>query len=372
MPKKTVVIVGLGFAGMRAFRDLNGPFTVIAIDSKDFFEYTPAGPASLVDPEAAEKQWLVPYARNAALAKKFKQGVVVSIVSDGAAGEVTLASGEKVAFDFCVVAAGSTYEVYKADPAAASTKAERVARYGAHRDAISGAEGVVIVGGGTVGVETAAAIVEAFPGKPVTVVTAAARLLDRMNTKASDYAAAWLETKAPGAKVIYGERISGECAATCACSSAPPPSSIRCSDASACTRSGARRLGRRGEVPLGGHRRHRQGHRPDGPGHPLRGRAPRHRRLRRLPGRGRAGARRRAAGGAHPATQGHAQRVRCRRRGRHGGGGDRQHGRMLHGRPRITQASWRRPTSRCSPPAATPRRCRLSRQATLVATPSCP
>lgn len=53
--KQRVVIVGGGFAGRTALRELRTEFEVTLIESKEYFEYTPSTLRCLVEPDHARK-----------------------------------------------------------------------------------------------------------------------------------------------------------------------------------------------------------------------------------------------------------------------------------------------------------------------------
>lgn len=69
---------------------------------------------------------------------------------------------------------------------------------------ITAAKTVVVVGGGSVGVEVASEVADAFPDKKVTIV-ASGDLLDRMAPSAQQYAEEWM--KKHNVEVLTGERI---------------------------------------------------------------------------------------------------------------------------------------------------------------------
>ena len=109
-------------------------------------------------------------------------------------------------FDYAVLALGSLYPPFKPG-SAAYTKESRAAFFQATHDEVDKASSVVVVGGGNVGVELAAALATAFPGKKLTLVAGPAdRLLPRMDPKASEYALAFLQTR--GVEVLLGEGVA--------------------------------------------------------------------------------------------------------------------------------------------------------------------
>lgn len=83
--------------------------------------------------------------------------------------------------------------------------ANNVCDNGPENTKLRGAESVLIIGGGPVGVELAGEIVTDFPAKKVTLVHGGDRLLEFLGTKASTKALKWLQSKK--VKVILDDRI---------------------------------------------------------------------------------------------------------------------------------------------------------------------
>ena len=146
------------------------------------------------------------YSKNAALTPIFKQALITGVTSDGTTGEITLADGEKVAFDYAILGTGSSYGGIKSTATTLELKSDRLISLTAQKALIEAAESVVVVGGGSVGVEVAAAVSETFPGKKVTLLASGSRLLERFDDKASEYATTWLSGKG-GVEIKTGERV---------------------------------------------------------------------------------------------------------------------------------------------------------------------
>mmetsp|Transcript_21440 Transcript_21440/g.54996 ORF Transcript_21440/g.54996 Transcript_21440/m.54996 type:complete len:406 (+) Transcript_21440:177-1394(+) len=200
--RRQVVVIGGSFAGRRAARQLRPHFDVTIVDAKGFFEYTPAALRCMVHPE---------HATNVLLPQP--EGTVVATATDitapaglGGKGHVTLSDGQQLSFDYCVVATGSSYSnPIKPDMTIPASVATRTAQFKAESQKLSAAERIVIVGGGTVGVELAAEIVGRWRNKVVTLVASQRRLLERMPEGASKYAYKWLTAR--DVEVVLGERI---------------------------------------------------------------------------------------------------------------------------------------------------------------------
>lgn len=76
--KKRAIVVGGGFAGLRACRELSRSFEVTLIDSKDHFEFVPAALKCCVEPDCAAK-YLVRFPKTC----NHKCGKVVGLQSGG-------------------------------------------------------------------------------------------------------------------------------------------------------------------------------------------------------------------------------------------------------------------------------------------------
>ena len=212
--------MGGQFAGRRAARMLSeGEFEVTLVDAKGFWEYTPGALRCLVEPAAA-RRLVQPQPAGTLTAA----AVSLEVVEDGSVKSVELSDGSRVPADFVVLATGSTYVApIKADhvkPSCAEQRREEITA--AHR-VLESAPSVLIVGGGTVGVELAAEIVGVWGRtKAVTLVASQGRLLERMPPRAGKLAANWLRKK--GVNVILNDRIEDWGGCPESAEPEPPPS----------------------------------------------------------------------------------------------------------------------------------------------------
>ncbi|EGB01836.1 hypothetical protein AURANDRAFT_72905, partial [Aureococcus anophagefferens] len=102
------------------------------------------------------------------LGATFKQGKVETLTKESA----TLAGGDVVPFDYCVVATGGSYgagAIWTARPDEL-TAAARKAGFEAEHEALEGCSNVVVAGAGLVGCEIAGEIKAAYPDKNVTLI----------------------------------------------------------------------------------------------------------------------------------------------------------------------------------------------------------
>ncbi|MFI6787364.1 NAD(P)/FAD-dependent oxidoreductase [Nonomuraea sp. NPDC050383] len=167
--RRTVAVIGGGYGGSAVAKALESEADVILVDPREAFINTAGSLRALTRPEWGSnmffpyKQWLT-------------RGTVLR---DRAAsvdpGGVTLASGQRVEADYLVLATGSSY-AYPAKPEADSVEEVLDDLRLTHKE-LAGAERVLILGAGPVGLELAGEIKEVWPHKQVTVVDPAERLL---------------------------------------------------------------------------------------------------------------------------------------------------------------------------------------------------
>lgn len=166
---RTVVVVGGGYGGAAVAKALDEDTDVVLIDPKDAFVHAVGSLRALVRPDWASAIFF-PYD------KLLRRGRVIrdrAVTVDP--GGVTLASGGRVAADYLVLATGSGYPY----PAKADTDvaAEALARLRETHTELAGAQRVLIVGAGLVGLELAGEIKAVWPDKGVTLVDPARELV---------------------------------------------------------------------------------------------------------------------------------------------------------------------------------------------------
>lgn len=190
---KRVVIIGGGFCGSQVAQKLESKFDVTLIDDKEYWEFTPSVLRVLVEPEYKEKIRV----KHKSYLKKSK--IVVGIVKEVGKDYVKI-NGKKVNFDYLVISNGAYYHKFMRNVLVA-TRSDELAKY---NQKLIKSKNVAIIGGGFVGVELAAEICTHFPEKNVTIIHASNKLLDRSETRASNYAYNFLEKH--GVKVILEEK----------------------------------------------------------------------------------------------------------------------------------------------------------------------
>lgn len=167
---RTVVVVGGGYGGSAVAKALDAEADVVLVDPRDAFINTAGSLRALTQPEDWAGRMFFPYEQ------WLRRGTVVrdrAVSVDP--GGVTLASGRRIEADYLVLATGSSY-TYPAKPSADSMDDVVDDLRRTHKE-LAGAERVLILGAGPVGLELAGEIKEVWPHKHVTIVDPAERLL---------------------------------------------------------------------------------------------------------------------------------------------------------------------------------------------------
>lgn len=169
--RATVAVVGGGYGGTAVASALDGTADVVLVGGGEAFVHNVAALRALVDPGWTDRIFL-PYDH------LLSHGRVVrdTAVHVDATGTVTLASGERVSADYTVLATGSSYP-FPAKTDSGEDTATAKARFRTTRAALTGADSVLLLGAGPVGLELAGEIKAVWPGKSVTLVDPGDRLL---------------------------------------------------------------------------------------------------------------------------------------------------------------------------------------------------
>lgn len=206
--KKRVVIVGGGYAGTSIAKDLEWDFDVTLIDSKDYFEFTPSKLKTLIDPSHIYKiqmrhdQYLI-----------YTQIVMDWVYKVNIDHVVT--ANKNIPFDYLVICTGARCHEAKfpsiggvetrgnlVESTIVSSRSPNLEYY---YHALKNANRILIIGGGTVGVEMAAEIIDSFPDKELTIVHSGRSLVHRSPAKASEYAERWFKQR--NVRLILQDRI---------------------------------------------------------------------------------------------------------------------------------------------------------------------
>ena len=165
----TVVVVGGGYGGIAVAKALDEEADVVLVDPKDSFEHNIAALRALVDPSWSSR---IRFSYDGLL----KRGHVIrERAAQVDSRRVVLESGKELTPDFIVLATGSSYPF--PGNSGAEDAEEAVARFRDGYEALRGADRVLLLGAGPVGIELAGEIAAVWPDKHVTIVDIADDLL---------------------------------------------------------------------------------------------------------------------------------------------------------------------------------------------------
>lgn len=212
--RKTVVIVGGNFSGLAALWELvkhRDRFRIVLMDQKDYFEYTPGVLRLFCSPgHFASVAQSLPGDKDSRSGPFEKiQGKVTSIADEQ--GQKILSYVHKsrtttLSYDYLVLATGSTYNYPVSASGNELSLEERKRGWEAAHRRLSAAAQILILGGGAVGVELAAEIVDFFPKKQVTLVDASPTLVPLFHKSVGEYAARWLNNH--GVRLVLGQFLA--------------------------------------------------------------------------------------------------------------------------------------------------------------------
>lgn len=205
---KNIVVIGGGYAGAdlakRLDQSVGSNYRVILIEKKSHFYHNIASLRAAV--EDIDDRIFIPYSglfKNNGL---FVQATVTAIhkneVHINPAHETL---GANIAFDYAVIATGSEYS----QPAKlhSNTKEENVKHLKQTRDAVKAAQKILIIGGGSVGVELAGEIKTAYPEKDVTIIHSGSTLVSATPFSSKFKNKLYNSTKALGINIVLDEKV---------------------------------------------------------------------------------------------------------------------------------------------------------------------
>jgi len=197
--QKRVVIIGGGFAGTCVARKLQNHYSVTLIDSKDYFEFTPSVLRTIVEPQHAEKI----QAQHLAYLQKT---VVIKEYATDITNKEVITPTRVFAYDYLVICTGSSYKSpIKDGDAITATRAPELVSYARK---LKQSNSVLIIGGGLVGVELAAEIIEKHPSKKITIVHGNSELIERNPAIARNYAYKFLKRRK--VNMVFSEIVTGK------------------------------------------------------------------------------------------------------------------------------------------------------------------
>lgn len=160
--RPSVVVIGGGYAGIRAARELDDIADVVLVEPRDSFRHNIGSLRAAVQPDWAPNIFM-------SYERLLSRG---SVVHDRAArvepGRVELVSGEVLRPDFLVLATGSRYPFPAKDGEESSERSKD--NYARTAKELERADHAVILGAGAVGIEMAGEILAQWPDKKVTLL----------------------------------------------------------------------------------------------------------------------------------------------------------------------------------------------------------
>ncbi|KAJ3091744.1 Apoptosis-inducing factor 2 [Quaeritorhiza haematococci] len=202
-----VLIVGGSFAGVTAalaLHKLGDKVEITVVDKRDQMFVNIGALRALVDETYIEKVW-VPYTNMFKGAGSDKRKIVQGIVTEVHSKHVKLTDDSTIEFDYLVFATGSTYSSPIKSSAAKAEEGKKEQKE--ILEAIKKASSVLIVGGGSVGIELAGEVKVDFPDKKVTLVNSGADLLSNTALSAKTKAKTKAELERLGVDVILSDKV---------------------------------------------------------------------------------------------------------------------------------------------------------------------
>jgi len=210
LQKKRVLIVGGGYAGTYAAKRLQYDFDLTLIDAKEYYEFTPSRLRTLSEPWHTFKVKLL---YETVLSKT---RIVTERVQYVTEDEVVTEHNSVFKYHYLIVTTGSRYKETVFPPISSITEplpanlrakiiSARAPNFELYHNLIEQSRKILIVGGGTVGVELAGEIANFFDGKEVTLIHSQTQLMNRSPEKASRYAEHFF--KHNNVNLVVGERI---------------------------------------------------------------------------------------------------------------------------------------------------------------------
>lgn len=177
--KKTVVIVG-GNVGSIAAKILCDDFNVILIDQKEYYEIVPGNVECMLEPDKFEKFYSIAHKTlHPKATVKIGKAQFIAAENNSSSNIIRINNSEDIQYDFLIIAIGQPYPFWKAgddfgkeDNHNYKTIEGRKKIYVKRREEIEKANHILIAGGGAVGVEACGEILDQFPNKQITMVSA--------------------------------------------------------------------------------------------------------------------------------------------------------------------------------------------------------
>jgi NADH dehydrogenase FAD-containing subunit len=209
---KRVIVVGGGYGGTAVAKELDKIINVTLIEKRERFFHNSGSLRAAVDARWLRKLF-IPYDH------LLKNGRIINgRIMEANPKDVVLENGQRLKFDYLVLATGSNYPFPAKMASDKVAEAETAVRLVNER--VAQAKSILMIGAGPVGIELAGEIASLYPGKPVTLIDPGERLLPAFNPNLGELLFAGLTQL--GVKVLFGERLVKMPTATNATASEQP------------------------------------------------------------------------------------------------------------------------------------------------------
>ncbi|MGD1822824.1 MAG: NAD(P)/FAD-dependent oxidoreductase [Pleomorphochaeta sp.] len=199
---KTVVVVGGGISGLKLIKDLsnNKEIKLILIEPKDYIEVPYAQLRALVEPQTFSPKIREKYS---VLIKNVQHIMTKAKKIDD--NKLILANKEEVSFDYLVIATGTSFRNWPYLKSSVKNIEKRQKEVEESALELENASSVLIIGGGSVGVELAGEIAYKYKNKEITIVDNNPRILNGLNEKMTKRSTEILNDM--GVKIINNTRL---------------------------------------------------------------------------------------------------------------------------------------------------------------------
>ncbi|QRV76791.1 apoptosis-inducing factor A [Ceratobasidium sp. AG-Ba] len=203
---KNIVVVGTGGGGLTLVQTLQKQINqethrIVVIEKRDYYAHWPALiRAAVTDEGAIDENGLVPYDR----AFDPSVRVVRSTAKEINRYEVITESGESIPYEHLVLATGSVWSGALDLP---DTRKAAIEHLRSFKQQIRAAHRILIVGGGSVGIEYAGELRHYFPEKTVSLIHGGKELMNK--TYPAKFRRSILDAlQKIGVEVVLGDKIS--------------------------------------------------------------------------------------------------------------------------------------------------------------------